>query len=177
MASAAKAIRNAIKARLDADVGVTATVELGRRYEPRAEDLPLIFIRLPEERVEDLYSDNPRRENRVAPVEIVYIDRDTGGGDLEDKLEDGAEAIRLALMADEFLSGTADTTRYSGFKKSQTADGDRPTGSITVQFEVEYVVDSFAGVLIPDDLDKLTGEIDIDKDDVSEADIVANFGG
>ena len=177
MASRAKLLRQAIKARLDADVNVTATVEQGTRYLTGEEELPRIFVRMPEEEVIELVSFNPRREKTVGRVAIVYAARATEGEALENELEDGADAIRLAMAQDEFLGGASDATHYSGFEKSQNKDGASPIGSIAVRFECHYIVDAFEGVVIADDLDEITGGIDIDEDDVSEADIDIQFGG
>ncbi len=172
----AKAIRNAVKAALQADAGITAPIDLGRTTAINNGARPRITVSLLSEDVESLYADSPRIENRVASLAVALHEVNVNGAALEDALEDGAEAIRVAIMADETLGATASETFYQGFSKDLSGEGERPSGSIAVSFDVHYQCETF-DFIPPDNLDDITGGIDVDDDGLSEADLTATYTG
>jgi hypothetical protein len=173
------------------DMGMIATAVFRRRLDAtQVSLLPLIQIEFTGDTKVSDYSDSPRIENRQLSFRMEYrIEAAQGdlGADIEDNLLNAAETMRLIIMADETLGNltsdpaatdnwAVDAIHYVSTPEPVVdASGKIPVGGIAVEFEVFYQLETFSALIVTDNLDTITGGIDSDQDDVSEADITINF--
>lgn len=80
----------------------------------------------------------PRLLKRVINMEVEIIDEGRDGDELSDKLDDLSEQVEAALSVDDSLQCTADDIVLQNIELEADSDGDKPTGSARLMFNVTY---------------------------------------
>ena len=148
MSSARKQIRAAIKAALMNKTSAADRV-FSNRTDPlldKATDIeggtaefPLLLVIVTDEDSE-LLDESPRRYRRTAKVKVEGT---TNVGDnSDDALDDFADEIEAAMLADDSLGGLANDIRMTGTRMVLADSGRKVIGGVTLSFDVEFITDA-----------------------------------
>lgn len=133
-------IRNAIASAVGGLTTTGARVFTSRVYPLERTDLPGLLVRIAAVAPEQVQRDTvhaPALLTRTLPVEVVGVARAVD--DLDDTLDQIALEVEVALAEPvAALDGIAKYIVLQSVQVDMVDGGEKPTGTITMQYEVEY---------------------------------------
>lgn len=118
--------------------GQMVHVEDTRAAELAEEDLPAVLIFVDQDQVVGLDNTSPREEHRRLELRISCIARADAGADVQDFLDELAEAVERAVIADETHGGNASATTYERTTAAWRDESQTVIAALNLHYSVDY---------------------------------------
>lgn len=136
MAHLRKQIRNKIITLLTGLDTTGDNVFNSRSYPLQKADLPGLCIYTKSEETDDTEGKLDVFDDRDLSISVQAYDRVSDG--LPDTLDDIAEEVETAILANEYLDGLAVQTNFTGFTSAFVSDAENRFGMIDITISVRY---------------------------------------
>lgn len=131
-------IREAVATAVTGLATTSTRVFQSRVYPLEAADLPCLMVRTLSEASEPATIHGPRELYRVLSLQVVAMARAVS--DIDDTLDQICKEVEIALAVDITLGGKCKSVTLTSTTIELTGTSERPVGSATMVFDVDYYV-------------------------------------